>query len=67
MRTKLRVIGMTCDGCVNAVRRVLSRVPGVTDVQVDLAAGRAEVAGAADTAQLLAAVRKAGYEAQVAA
>ena len=58
---------MTCDGCVNAVRRVLSRVPGVTDVQVDLAAGRAEVAGAADTAQLLAAVRKAGYEAQVAA
>jgi len=67
VRTKLRVIGMTCDGCVNAVRRVLSRVPGVTDVQVDLAAGRAEVAGAADTAQLLAAVRKAGYEAQVAA
>ena len=67
MRTELRVIGMTCDGCVNAVRRVLSRVPGVTDVQVDLAAGRAEVAGAADTAQLLAAVRKAGYEAQVAA
>jgi len=67
VRTELRVIGMTCDGCVNAVRRVLSRVPGVTDVQVDLAAGRAEVAGAADTAQLLAAVRKAGYEAQVAA
>ena len=63
---RLAVTGMTCEGCVNAVTRVLSRVPGATQVRVDLAAGRAEVAGSADPAALLAAVRKAGYGAELA-
>ena len=58
---RLAVTGMTCTGCVNAVTRVLSRVPGVAAVQVDLAAGRAEVGGSARPDDLLAAVRKAGY------
>ena len=48
---------------MNAVRRTLSRVPGVASVQVDLAAGRARVEGDTDAARLIAAVEKAGYEA----
>ena len=63
MTTELKITGMTCEGCVNAVQRTLSRVPGVTEVQVDLAAGRARVQGEAAAAQLIAAVEKAGYEA----
>ena len=57
---------MTCDGCVNAVTRVLSRVPGARAVQVDLGAGRAVVEGEAAPDALLAAVRKAGYGAELA-
>lgn len=64
---RVAVSGMTCQGCVNAVTRVLSRVPGVGAVQIDLAAGRALVEGEASPDVLLAAVRKAGYGAELAA
>ena len=63
--TRLAVTGMTCTGCVNAVTRVLSRVPGAQDVRVDLAGSRAEIAGSAQPDALLAAVRKAGYGAEL--
>jgi len=62
---RLAVSGMTCSGCVNAVTRVLSRVPGVADVRVALDTGRAEVAGTAPADALIAAVRKAGYRADL--
>jgi copper chaperone CopZ len=62
---RLAITGMTCAGCVNAVRRVLVRVPGTADVRVALESGRAEVAGTAVPEALLAAVRKAGYGAEV--
>jgi copper chaperone CopZ len=63
----LAVTGMTCTGCVNAVTRVLARLPGATDVRVTLETGRAEVAGSAAPDALLAAVRKAGYGAELVA
>lgn len=64
-RTKLLSIsGMTCDGCVNTVTRILSRVPGVRSADVNLATGRAVVTGEARPDELLAAVRGAGYGAE---
>lgn len=65
----LNITGMTCSGCVNAVRRVLSSVPAVTDVAVDLGSGRARIASndTIDAATLIAAVEDAGYAAEVAA
>jgi len=39
----LKVGGMTCMGCVNSVKRLLSLVAGVSRVEVDLAGGFAEV------------------------
>ena len=65
IRLRLAITGMTCDGCVNAVTRVLSRVPGTAAVHVDLATARAEVDGSASPDALLAAVRKAGYGAEM--
>ncbi len=62
--THLAVRGMTCTGCVHAVTRVLSRVAGAANVHVDLDAGRADVDGSAAPDDLVAAVRKAGYEAE---
>jgi copper chaperone CopZ len=61
----LSITGMTCAGCVGAVTRVLSRVPGVSEAKVDLAAGRATVAGIAAPEALVAAVAAAGYGAAI--
>ncbi len=61
----LSVSGMTCGGCANTLTRVLSRVPGVTRAEVDLASGRAKVLGTARGDELLAAVRRAGYGAEI--
>ena len=63
---KLSISGMTCGGCANTVKRVLSRVPGATAVEVDLDKGAASVAGTAAAPALLAAVVAAGYEANLA-
>jgi copper chaperone len=38
-----QVSGMTCDHCVHAVTEELQALPGVTTVEVDLAAGTATV------------------------
>jgi len=69
MAVKLKIDGMTCGGCANAVKRVLSSNPSVTGVTVDLEAGYATVETSADVdpAQLVAAVEDAGYDARVAA
>jgi copper ion binding protein len=58
------VAGMTCGHCVNAVTEEVTRLPGVTDVEVDLASGRLTVTSDApmhDDA-VRGAVDEAGYE-----
>jgi copper chaperone len=61
--TELKIDGMTCGHCSTAVKKALERVDGVVAADVDLAAGRARVEGAADLAALLAAVKDEGYRA----
>ncbi len=39
----LNVTGMTCMGCVNSVKKLVSALPGVVGVEVDLASGRVAV------------------------
>lgn len=65
--TKLNVTGMSCNHCLGAVKSALEEVAGVKAVRVDLAGGTAEVEGAVNSDELVAAVREAGYEATVAA
>ena len=62
---ELSISGMTCSGCADTVKRVLSRVPGVTSVEVDLDKGAAIVVGSAGGPALVAAVVAAGYEANL--
>ncbi|QEI12495.1 heavy metal translocating P-type ATPase [Cellvibrio japonicus] len=67
----LHIEGMTCASCVGHVERALSRVVGVTGVNVNLATERAhiELADGTDTAgitpQLISSVEKAGYDASL--
>ncbi|HEX2088152.1 MAG TPA: heavy-metal-associated domain-containing protein [Solirubrobacteraceae bacterium] len=57
------VTGMTCGHCVLSVREEVSEVPGVADVDVDLASGRLTVSGDGFSDQAVAAaVEEAGYE-----
>ncbi|GAA1615647.1 heavy-metal-associated domain-containing protein [Catellatospora bangladeshensis] len=64
METVYTVKGMTCGHCVNSVSAEISKLDGVTGVQVDLAGGAVTVssAGALDEAAVAAAVDEAGYE-----
>lgn len=57
------VAGMTCGHCVMSVTEELTAVPGVTDVQVDLASGRVRVTSEqpVSTGQVREAVEEAGY------
>lgn len=59
----LPIEGMTCASCVGRVERALKKVPGVTDVSVNLATEAATVHGPALTRDtLVKAVEDAGYE-----
>ena len=66
---KLRVSGMTCGHCQAKVEKALTGTSGVYSAIVDLQAGEAEVDfedDAVTTAQLVAAVQRAGYSAKLA-
>jgi len=63
-RETYTIKGMTCAHCVNAVSGELSRLPGVTGVEVDLAGGTATVTSNTplDPRAVRDAVDEAGYE-----
>ena len=68
MITTLGITGMTCNGCVKHVEGALRALPGVTAVEVSLAANRAKIVHdpqQSPTDRLVAAVAEAGYEAAV--
>jgi copper chaperone len=54
---------MTCGHCVSSVTEEVTQVPGVTDVDVDLATGGLTVTSDApvDDTAIQAAVEEAGY------
>ena len=59
------VEGMTCSHCQAAVAEEVGSVPGVTTVDVDLAAGTLTVRGQGFTDEaVVAAVVEAGYDAR---
>ncbi len=62
--TTHKVIGMTCDHCVNAVTQEVTAIDGVTAVSVDLSAGEVAVTSDSelDMAEFAAAIDEAGFE-----
>jgi len=58
------VTGMTCGHCVASVTEEVHEIPGVTEVDVDLATGALTVTSAdpIDDAAVRAAVDEAGYQ-----
>ncbi len=63
---ELKVEGLHCDGCVKSVTRMLTAVPGVEQVDVSLAEGKASVRydpAQAGVAEFKRAVERAGFKA----
>jgi len=62
--TTYTVQGMTCGHCVNSVSAEVGVLPGVSNVEVDLASGAVTVTSKQplDTGAMRAAVDKAGYQ-----
>lgn len=58
------VEGMSCGGCAGAVQRSLAALPGVREVEIDLAAKRAVVVsdGPLEVADVRDAIERAGYQ-----
>lgn len=63
----LDVKGMTCQGCVNSVTRIVKRKDPDAQVSVDLASGRVTAQTGAPADDLAAALSAGGYEAKAAA
>ena len=64
---KIKINGLSCEHCVNAVTEALQDVPGVTKVEVSLKKlwqkeSVAKCEGTADIKALHAAIIEAGYE-----
>ena len=62
---ELPLTGMTCANCANTIQRRLNKTEGVLEANVNFASEKASVTyvpGSATRADLVAAVRKAGYD-----
>ena len=67
MKLKFNVVGMTCAACSARVEKVVSNVPGVEKVEVNLLAGSMQVytQDSLVSELIVDAVRKAGYDASM--
>jgi len=63
----IEVEGMTCPLCTSAIKHSLKKVEGVSSAKVKLSSKRATVTyeGKVTRAQLLEAVKKAGYQGKI--
>lgn len=64
MKTEVKIKGMMCNGCTNAVNKKLSSLKDVESVEVQLETGTATLTsqGEIDHEQVVQAVKEAGYE-----
>jgi copper chaperone len=64
----IKIEGMTCTGCVNSVKNVLEKIPGVDSVEVSLEQKQATIRydeASADIARFRKAIEDAGFEVAV--
>lgn len=67
-KISVQISGMHCTGCANTVQKVLARISGVANAQVDFSNQKAVVEfdrAKCSSNQILEAISKAGYEPMV--
>lgn len=60
--TTVKIKGMSCGHCVNSTKEALEKIPGVSDVKVDLEKGEATFQGEVDSKIVKEAITKIGFE-----
>jgi copper chaperone len=60
-KMQFHVTGMTCGGCVEAVKRLMTRLDPGARIRIDLESGSLNTETAASASAVIAAVSKAGY------
>jgi copper chaperone CopZ len=62
--TEIKVLGMTCDHCVNSVTEELTAIANVTGVDVVLESGKVTIQSDSELSHedVVAAIEEAGYE-----
>jgi copper chaperone len=58
----ITIKGMRCQHCVGSTRQALEKIPGVSDVKVDLEKGEATYQGDVDAKTIKEAIEKIGFE-----
>ncbi len=58
-----KVNGMKCDGCVENVKKALSKLPGVESIEVDLGSSMVVVKAAASARSIGDVIDEAGFNA----
>ncbi len=58
----VQIKGMTCQHCVASIKDALEKIPGISNVKVDLEKGEASYGGDVDRKQVKEAIEKIGFE-----
>jgi copper chaperone len=58
----VKIKGMSCGHCVNSTKQALEKIPGISDVKVDLEKGEATYKGEIDIQKIKEAISKIGFE-----
>ena len=60
--TRIKVKGMSCQHCVESTRKALEAIPGISNIQIDLAKGEAAFDGQVDIQTVQEAITRIGFE-----
>lgn len=60
----IAIKGMRCQHCVGSTKQALEKIPGISDVNVDLEKGQATYQGDIDIRIVKEAIAKIGFEAE---
>ena len=58
----VKIKGMSCGHCVNSTKEALEKIPGISNVKVDLEKGEATYQGDVDIQIIKDAISKIGFE-----
>ena len=58
----VKIKGMSCQHCVGSTKQALEKIPGISDVKVDLEKGEATYQGNVESKLVKEAITKIGFE-----
>ncbi|RMX03003.1 heavy-metal-associated domain-containing protein [Corticibacter populi] len=62
MNQTFKILGMTCEHCVQAVQKAILQTDNTAKIQIDLGTGLASINSEQPRSTLIAAIKEAGYD-----